>query len=84
MHEIAEQVKTKNIEYSAQSWAEYFKQRFIGIDEVPMPNGKTLYIPRSTTDLSIDEFSDCILKIEVWASEHFVIFNKDESKNVSY
>jgi hypothetical protein len=37
--------------------------------EVEMPDWTTVLLPTSTSDLSVDEFSDYFLRVEKWAAE---------------
>ena len=54
--------------YSVDSWLEYFRQMFIGVEE--MPSGKTKGLP--TSKLSTSEYNDFMTQIEAWASENDV------------
>ena len=72
LHEIADRLRPQGQAYSAETWAEYFKERFLGAEEVKLPNGKVKRITRSTADLDVDEFSDYLTQVQVWASEHGV------------
>ena len=58
--------------YSAESFHTYYKSRFLGCDDVAMPNGKTLSIPRSTANLDVAEFSDYFDKVQADAAERGV------------
>jgi hypothetical protein len=69
LHEIADQLRPQGQQYSADTWHEYFKQRYLGADEVRLPNGKVVSRSRSTSDLDKDEMSVYITKIEAWATE---------------
>lgn len=69
LHMIAEKVKpAEGITYSAETWHLYFKQRFIGADEVTLPNGKTHLIIKSSSDLDTGEFNDYMQSVEVFAA----------------
>jgi hypothetical protein len=72
LHEIADHVRPRGHEFSAESWHSYFKQRFIGTDEVKLPNRKTLLLPKSSADLDTAEFADYQTQVEAWAAEHDV------------
>lgn len=63
LHKAAEQLKPAGVAYSASSFHEYYKSRFLGCDDVPLPNGKTLVIPKSTADLDVAEFGDYFDKV---------------------
>ena len=75
LHLIADKLKPQDQSYSAETWHVWFKQRFLGCDEVKMPNGKVIQIPKSTADLDTAEFADYVFKIEEWASSHDVFLD---------
>lgn len=75
LNEISEQIKPQGKVYSSEVWATYFKERFLGCDEIVLPNGKVRNRPRSTTSLDVEEMSDYITRIEVWFIEHGGISN---------
>jgi hypothetical protein len=58
--------------YSADSFHAYYKQKFLGADDVDLPNGKTLTVVRSTANLDADEFSAYLAKVEADAAERGV------------
>lgn len=73
LHLISEKVKpSKDKGYSAEIWHEWAKSRFLGMDDVELPNGKTLHKVRSTAGLDGAEFADYVMKLEAWAAERGV------------
>jgi hypothetical protein len=72
LHEIAERVKPGGQSYSADTYHQYCKSRWLGCDDTRLPNGKTLTIPRSTAALSTEEFAEYVAKVEAWAAERGV------------
>ena len=50
----------------------YYKSKFLGCDDVPLPNGKIVSIPRSTTELDVSEFSEYFAKVEADLSDRDV------------
>jgi hypothetical protein len=75
LHQIADQLKPQGQAYSSEQWHEYFKQRYLGAEDVSLPNGKVVVRTRSTTDLDVDEMTDYITRVEVWAVEHGIVDN---------
>lgn len=53
-------------QYAPDAWAEYFKQAFIGWDDLPGGGRRGI----STTTLSVQEFGDYMARIEQWSAEH--------------
>lgn len=72
---IAERVRPVNQDtgevgvYSPDTWHLYFRQAYLGCDDIMLPNGQVLTIPRSTTDTDVAEFNDYLGQIEAWAAE---------------
>ena len=66
---MAEVIKPAGATYSAEQWHLYCRSRFLGADDVTLPNGKTLTIPHSTANLDVAEFGDYMTKVEALANE---------------
>lgn len=58
--------------YGPEAWHTYMKMRYLGADEVSLPNGKTIVSPKSTSDLDRMEFADYMTQVEAWCNEHGV------------
>lgn len=76
LNDIAD-VPVQGRRYPAETWHEYFKGRFIGYEEVALPNGKTLQRPLSTTTLTVEEFANYMTQIEVWAAQHGILLEME-------
>ena len=75
LNEIAA-LKVQGRRYEADAWHEYFKGRFIGKEEVTLPNGETFNRPLSTKGLDVIEFSDYMTQVEAWAAEHGILLGE--------
>lgn len=62
--QIAEQAVVNGKQYSAENWHEYFKRKFIGVEE--LPDGSV--IGQSSTKLTTAEFSEFCAQVEVYAA----------------
>jgi hypothetical protein len=69
LHVMAEKLKPLDHSYSADSWHTWAKSKWLGCDDVKLPSGKVLVIPRSTADLDTAAFNDYMTAVEVWANE---------------
>lgn len=58
--------------HTAEQFHMYYRSRLLGCADYPMPNGKTMSIPRSTTDLDIAEFSAYMDAVEADAAQRGV------------
>lgn len=67
LNEIAENAVIDGKQYDAEVWKDHVKRRFIGIEEVTLPDGTRLDRSMSTTDLSVGEFSELIERVRAWA-----------------
>jgi len=67
LHLIADKILPEGKAHSAEVWHEYFKQRFIGVDEFALPNGKVLHRAMSSADLDTAAFADYMLAVEEFA-----------------
>ena len=78
LHLIAEKCKpAEGALFAADTWHLYFKSRFLGADEVELPNGKVMVIPHSSADLPVDAFTDYQTKVEAWAAERDIYLDGD-------
>lgn len=68
IRQISDKKQVDGKYYSVDSWLEYFRQKFIGVEE--MPDGRTKGLP--TSKLSTSEYNDFMTQIEAWASENDV------------
>ena len=64
--------KVQGVLYSTDEWHEYLKTRFIGREELKLPNGKTMVRTLDSSNLSVQEFNDYMTAVEAWAGEHGV------------
>jgi len=75
LHQIAEQLKINGNILIAETWHEWAKRRFIGIKEIPLPDGEIIVMGMTSTELEIPEFNDFMTMVEAWAIDQGVIFN---------
>jgi hypothetical protein len=55
--------------YGPNAFHLYYRTRFLGADDIELPNGRPLTIPRSTADLDADQFSEYLDKVQADAAE---------------
>lgn len=67
LNEIAENAVIDGKQYEVEVWKDWIKRRFIGIEEVTLPDGTRLDRSMSTTDLNVGEFSELIERVRAWA-----------------
>ena len=78
-HKMAEGITVKGEKYSAEIWHEYAKSRWLGMDDVQLPNGKVLHRAKSSADLSMEEFNTLMAEVEMFAQERGVYMDEMET-----
>lgn len=69
---IAEQLPVKGQGYTANTWHAYLVQRYLGCNDIILPNGKVVTMPVSTSTLTNEEFGEYFEKCMAWGAEHGV------------
>ena len=73
---MADKIKPEGQQYSPETWHTWGKSKFLGCDDIKMPNGKTVTVPKSTAGLSVDEFGDYMMQIEQFANSRGVYLDE--------
>jgi hypothetical protein len=79
LHTISDKLKPQNVQHSPEVWHHWAKMRFLGAEEIKLPNGKTLIMPHSSAELDKAEFQDYMEQLEAWAAEHDVYLDELET-----
>lgn len=66
--EIAGQAWVRGRQFDADTWKEYYRQKFIGTEEIIMPDNKRFERGISTTTLDVAAFSDFMERIQEHAT----------------
>jgi hypothetical protein len=77
LNEISEGLPVQGVNHSAEAWHHWFRQKFIGSEDLTLPNGKVFSQPISTTTLDVGAFSEYLTQIESWAAGHGLLFSED-------
>lgn len=72
LHALAENLRPNGQVFSDKAYHEWAKSKFLGCDEVKLPNGATLVIPHSTADLDSGAFAEYATQVEAYANERGV------------
>lgn len=76
LFKIADQYKPDGQQFSAETWHLQCKAYWLGKVDVTLPDGSVVVSPKSTADLSVDEFSDYMTKVEAWAASRDVYLDE--------
>lgn len=64
--------KVNGVIYAKEEWHEYLRGRFLGSEELELPNGKTVTRTLDTHNLPVNKFNDYMHEVEAWAIDHGV------------
>lgn len=82
LNEIADN-PVKGQRFATESWHEYFKGKFIGKEEVKLPNGDVFNRPISTTTLDVVQFGEYMTQIEAWAAGHGILLSDEGERRAA-
>ncbi len=77
LNALSEQLKTADGYYNPDTWHLYFKQKYLGMEEVRLPNRQILQQPKSSAELDKAAFNDYMIQVEQWAVDHGVFLDMD-------
>lgn len=75
LHVAAEKLRPDGAQYSAEAYHIYYKMKFLGADDVKLPSGKVVAVPKSSADLPKDEFHEYVFKVEQELNERGVFLD---------
>lgn len=73
LQEIANNAWVEGRQFDMETWKEFFRREYIGVEEYELPNGKRSERGISTTTLSVGDFADLMTKIEQYAADHLAV-----------
>lgn len=76
-HLMADNIKPEGKQFSAKAWHLYFRERFLGCDDIELPNGQVKTVPRSTADLDKDDFAEYMRKVEEFGMARDVYLDEE-------
>ena len=76
MHKAAERLKPSGQSYSAETFHVYYKMKFLGADDVKLPSGKIVVMPKSSAELDKTEFHEYAEKVETDLNERGVFLDE--------
>lgn len=67
---IAEQAWVNGQQYTADTWHEYFARKFGVCEDVTLPDGEVIVRRKSTTQMSVGEFSTYMTQVQAYAAQN--------------
>lgn len=80
LRDIEEQIMPENCKYTADTWHEYFKTRYLPTRMLELPNGMVKEIERTTTELTKKEFGDYVEQVLAFSTEHGLVWSDEMVK----
>jgi hypothetical protein len=62
--------------FSSEAWHIYLKFKFLGAEDIKIPNGKVLTQAKSTAGLTKPDFNDYMTMVEIWCNEHDIYLDE--------
>jgi len=69
LRDISEQAWVNGKQFDQETWKEFARRKWIGVEEITLPDGTRTERGMSTTTLSVDEFGKFMTQIELYAAE---------------
>jgi hypothetical protein len=66
---ISEHAWVNGKQFDSETWKEFARRKWIGMEEINLPDGTRVERGISTTTLSVSEFADLMTKLESYAAE---------------
>lgn len=76
LHKASESLKPQGQSYAAETFHVYYKMKFLGADDVKLPSGKVVVMPKSSAELAKDEFHEYAEKVEADLNERGVYLDE--------
>jgi hypothetical protein len=76
VYKVAENVKVGADYFSGKAWHQYFKERYLGCEDLLLPNGVVRTQAKSSADEDSPDFAEYATKVEAWAAEHDVYLDE--------
>lgn len=69
LKQISEQAWVDGKQYDKDTWHEYFARKYGVLDELTLPDGEIIARRKSTTQMSVGEFSEYLDAVQSYAGE---------------
>ncbi len=74
LRDLAQNAWVQGRRYDEETWKEMIRRKFIGTEEIDLPDGRRIERGISTTALGVAEFSELIEHVIQWANEELGVF----------
>ena len=70
LRDISEQAWIDGKQFDKDAWHEYFSRKFGVCEDLTLPDGETIMRRKSTTQMTVGEFSTYVNQVQAWAANH--------------
>lgn len=71
LRDIADQVWVEGQQFSQAAWHEQLAEQFAPREEIKLPGGKLFSRRKSTSDMTVSEFSEYMTKVQAYVANEF-------------
>lgn len=71
LRDVAESVRVNGQTFSSDAWKEMFRRKFIGTEEITLPDGQRIERGISTTTLNVGQMAEAIDLFQAWLAQDF-------------
>lgn len=71
LRDVAESVRVSGQTFSSDAWKEMFRRKFIGTEEITLPDGQRIERGISTTALNVGQMTEAIDRFQAWLAQEF-------------
>lgn len=70
LRDISEQAWIDGKQFDKDAWHEYFSRKFGVCEDLTLPDGEIITRRKSTTQMTVGEFSTYVNQVQAWAANH--------------
>lgn len=70
LRDISEQAWIDGRQFDKDAWHEYFSRKFGVCEDLTLPDGEIITRRKSTTQMTVGEFSTYVNQVQAWAANH--------------
>jgi hypothetical protein len=73
VNQLAAEVWIDGKQFGPEAWKEHVRQKFIGTEEIDLPDGRRIERGISTTTLDVADFSELLEQLQAWMMTEFAL-----------
>jgi hypothetical protein len=73
VNQLSAEVWIDGKQFGPEAWKEHVRQKFIGTEEIELPDGRRIERGISTTTLDVADFSELLEQLQAWMMTEFAL-----------